>query len=168
MFGGDPLRRVLVSAVGLALALTVPAFAQPKTLLSVREVMRHIVNPAAETYWKHTGVIDTEAGSDDRTPTAEADWKETVDAAAQVMEAGNLLMLEGRARDPDGPWMKYAQALVDAGAEGMQAAQAKDAEKVFDAGSHIYNACYNCHGKYIPRPKDSLYKHGVEGAVPPK
>jgi len=29
-------------------------------------------------------------------------------------------------------------------------------------------ACYNCHGRYIPRPKDSLYKHGVEGAVPPK
>ena len=162
------MRRVLVSAVGLALALTVPAFAQPKTLLSVREVMRHIVNPAAETYWKHTGVIDTEAGSDDRTPTADADWKETVDAAAQVMEAGNLLMLQGRARDPDGPWMKYAQALVDAGAEGMQAAQAKDHDKVFDAGGHIYNACYNCHGKYIPRPKDSLYKHGVEGAVPPK
>ncbi len=120
------MRRVLVSAVGLALALAVPAFAQPKTLLSVREVMRHIVNPAAETYWKHTGVVDTEAGSDDRTPTAEADWKETVDAAAQVMEAGNLLMLDGRARDPNGPWMKYAQALVDAGAEGMKAAQAKD------------------------------------------
>src|SRR3546814_6986504 len=100
------MRRVLVSAVGLALLLTVPAFAQPKTLLSVRDVMRHIVNPAAETYWSHTGVIDSEAGADDRTPTADADWKVTIDAAAQVMEAGNLLMLPGRARDPDGPWME--------------------------------------------------------------
>ena len=162
------MRRVLMIAVGLGCVLALPAFAQPKTLLSVRDVMRHIVNPAAETFWKHTGVVDTEAGSDDRTPTADAEWKETVDAAAQVMEAGNLLMLPGRARDPDGPWMKYAQALVDAGAEGMAAAQAKDHDKVFEAGGHIYDACYNCHGKYIPRPKDSLYKHGVEGAVPPK
>ena len=162
------MRRLLVLTLGLAFALAAPAFGQPKTLLSVRDVMRHIVNPAAETYWKHTGVIDTEAGSDDRTPTSEADWKETIDAAAQVMEAGNLLMLEGRARDPGGPWMKYAQALVEAGAEGMAAAQAKDHDKVFDAGGHIYDACYNCHGRYIPRPKDSLYKHGVEGAVPPQ
>lgn len=162
------MRRYLVVTLALALALAAPAFGQPKTLLSVRDVMRHIVNPAAETYWKHTGVIDTEAGANDRTPTAEADWKETVDAAAQVMEAGNLLMLEGRARDPNGPWMKYAQALVEAGAEGMAAAQAKDHDKVFDAGGHIYDACYNCHGRYIPRPRDSLYKHGVEGAVPPK
>jgi hypothetical protein len=162
------MRRFLAPTIALGLALAAPAFGQPKTLLSVREVMRHIVNPAAETYWAHSGVVDTEAGSDDRTPTSEADWKVTVDAAAQVMEAGNLLMLDGRARDPGGPWMKYAQALVDAGAMGLAAARAKDHDKVFDAGSEIYNACYNCHGRYIPRPKDSLYKHGVEGAVPPK
>jgi hypothetical protein len=162
------MRRFLVPTIALAVALAAPAFGQPKTLLSVRDVMRHIVNPAAETYWKHTGVIDSQAGSDDRTPTADADWKVTVDAAAQVMEAGNLLMLEGRARDPNGPWMKYAQALVDAGAEGMAAAQAKDHDKVFEAGGHIYDACFSCHGKYSPRPKDSLYNHGVEGAQPPK
>ena len=73
------MRRFLVPTIALGLALAAPAFSQPKTLLSVREVMRHIVNPAAETYWAHTGVIDTEAGSDDRTPTSEADWKVTVD-----------------------------------------------------------------------------------------
>jgi hypothetical protein len=162
------MRRYLVPTIVLTFALSAPAFGQPKTLLSVREVMRHIVNPAAETYWKHTGVVDTEAGSDDRTPTSDADWKETVDSAAQVMEAGNLLMLQGRARDPDGPWMRYAQALVDAGAMGMAAAQAKNHDKVFDAGSEIYNACYNCHGRYIQRPKDSLYKHRFEDPVPPK
>src|SRR5258705_6174970 len=139
------MRRFLVPTIALGLALAAPAFGQPKTLLSVRDVMRHIVNPAAETYWSHTGVIDTEAGSDDRTPTSEADWKVTVDAAAQVMESGNLLMLEGRARDPNGPWTKYAQALVEAGAEGMAAARAKDHDKVVDAGGRIYDACFNSH-----------------------
>jgi hypothetical protein len=169
--------RLSVAIAGLAVACALPALAQTapapaatpqRTLLSVRDVMRHIVNPAAETYWKHTGVVDDEKGSNDRTPTAQADWDEAVNAAAQVQEAGNLLMMDGRARDPGGPWMKYAQALADAGATGMAAARAKDHDKTFDAGGEIYNACFNCHGKYIPRPKDSLYKHGVEGAVPPK
>lgn len=164
------MRRILVPMIGLAFALAGPTLAQPKpagppaaapapsrTLLSVRDVMRHIVNPAAEAYWKHTGVIDTEAGSDDRTPTAEAEWTETVHAAAQVWEAGNLLMMDGRARDA-GPWMKYAKQLQDAGVMAFSAAQARDHDKVFDAGGEIYNACFNCHARYIPRPKNSLWK----------
>lgn len=176
--------RLSLLLTGLALACALPALAQTppaakappspalpapaRTLLSVREVMKHIVNPAAETYWKHTGVVDDEKGSNDRTPTSQADWDEAVNSAAQVAEAGNLLMMDGRARDPGGPWMKYAQALTTAGVAGMAAAQAKDHDKTFDAGGEIYNACYNCHGKYIPRPKNSLYNQGVENAVPPR
>jgi hypothetical protein len=174
------MRRLSI-VIAAALACAVPAFAQtptaPKpappaapvsTLLSVRDVMRHIVNPAAETYWAHTGVIDDEKGSNDRTPTTQAGWDQTVNAAAQVAEAGNLLMMDGRARDPGGPWMKYAKALNAAGMAGMAAASAKDHDKTFEAGGDIYDACFNCHGKYIPRPKNSIYKQGVEGAVPPE
>ena len=175
------MRRAAIGILGLALAAALPVLAQtakpppattavsaaaspgkPKTLLSVREVMRHIVNPAAETYWAHTGVIDDEKGSNDRTPTSQAEWDISINAAAEVQESGNLLMMDGRARDPNGPWMKYAQALVDAGAAGMAAAVAKDHDKTFDAGGQIYNACFNCHAKYIPRPKDSLYKHDID------
>jgi hypothetical protein len=58
--------------------------------------------------------------------------------------------------------MKYAQALNSAGIAGMAAATAKDHDKTFDAGSAIYNACFECHGRYIPRPKDSLYKHDID------
>jgi hypothetical protein len=173
------MRRLFI-VIAAALACALPALAQPpaapkptpptapvRTLLSVREVMRHIVNPAAETYWAHTGVIDDEKGSNDRTPTTQAGWDLTVNAAAQVAEAGNLLMMDGRARDP-GPWMKYAQALNAAGIAGMAAASAKDHDKTFEVGGDIYDACFNCHAKYIRRPKNSLYKQGVEGAVPPK
>jgi hypothetical protein len=170
------MRRLSI-VIAAAFACALPALAQaPKpplptapqrTLLSVSEVMRHIVNPAAETYWAHTGVIDDEKGSNDRTPTTQAGWDQTVNAAAQVAEAGNLLMMDGRARDP-GPWMKYAQALNAAGLAGMAAASAKDHDKTFEAGGDIYDACFNCHARYIQRPKNSLYKQGVEGAVPPR
>jgi hypothetical protein len=134
----------------------------PHAALSTKEVMKYIVNPAAETYWAHTGVVDDDKGSNDRTPTSQAEWDISITSAAQLAEAGNLLMMEGRARDPNGPWMKYAQALTDAGLAGMAAATAKNHDKTFDAGGVIYNACFNCHGRYIQRPKDSLYKHDID------
>src|SRR5437867_1008800 len=103
-------------APAAAPAAPAPAKPVPKaTLLSVKDVMRHIVNPAAETYWAHSGEVDDEKGANDRVPTAQADWNINIDTAAAIAESGNLLMMDGRARDPNGPWMKYAQALNAAG-----------------------------------------------------
>ena len=139
-----------------------PILAPGRTLLSTKDVMRHIVNPAAEAFWAHSGVVDDEKGANDRTPTDDANWNISLDSAAQLVEAGNLLQMEGRARDPNGPWMKYAVQLTNAGLAGMAAAQAKNHDKTFDAGSAMYDACYACHGKYIPRPKNSLYTHDID------
>ena len=151
------------SAPAAAPAATPPGVASPfKNLLPVKDVMRHIVNPAAEIYWAHSGEVDDEKGANDRIPTKDADWAINIDTAAQIAEAGNLLMMDGRARDPNGPWMKYAQALNTAGIAGMAAATAHDHDKTNDAGSAMYDACFQCHGKYIQRPKDSLYKHDID------
>ena len=131
-------------------------------LLSVKGVMRHIVNPAAEAYWARSGEIDDASGEHDRTPKDDANWAVSLDSAAQLVEAGNLLRMDGRARDPNGPWNKYAVALTNAGLAAMSAVNAKDRDKTFDAGSAMYDACFQCHGKYIVRPKDSLYKHDID------
>jgi len=139
-----------------------PAAPPERTLLSVKDVMRHIVNPAAESYWAHSGEVDDEKGVNDRIPTNDANWQINIDDAAQIAEAGNLLMMEGRARDPNGPWMRYAVALNKAGIAGMAAASAHDHDKTNDAGSAMYDACFGCHGRYIQRPKDSLYKHDID------
>jgi len=146
---------------------TPPAAAKPGapaelTRLSVKDIMRHIVNPAAESFWAHSGEVDDEKGANDRIPTNDATWAINIDNAAQIVEAANLLMTEGRARDPNGPWMKYAIALNKAGVAGMAAATAHDHDKTNDAGSAMYDACFQCHGRYIPRPKDSLYKHNID------
>ena len=133
-----------------------------RTLLSVKDVMRHIIKPAAETFWAHSGEVDDDKGANDRVPTSQEQWNINIDTAAQLAEAGNLLMMDGRARDPNGPWMKYALALNKAGVAGMAAATAHDHDKTNDAGSAMYDACFQCHGRYIPRPKDSLYKHNID------
>lgn len=141
-------------------AAAVPA----PVLLSVKDVMRHIVNPAAEAFWARSGEVDDEKGVNDRVPTAEdeANWKVTTDSAAQLVEAGNRLLLDARAHDPNGTWSKWAVALTNAGLAGMAASQAKNHDKTNDAGSAIYDACFQCHGRYIQRPKDSLYKHDID------
>lgn len=127
------------------------------TVLSVKEVMRHVVNPAAERFWKTSGSVSSEEGVQDRAPTSEASWTEMIDAAAILHEAGETLGQPGRGV-PDEAWKKFARQLSDAGLQAMTAARAKDADKAFEAGGEIYDACFNCHGKYIPRPKNSLWK----------
>ena len=159
------------------MASPVPPIPAPgQVLLGTKDVMRHIVNPAAEAYWARSGVVDDAEGAKDRTPTAAdaANWVVMLDSAAQLVEAGNLLQMEGRARDPNSPWMKYAVQLTNAGLTAMAATQAKDHDKSFDAGSAIYDACFACHGRYIPRPKNSLYGRDIDkdlkdaGVKPPK
>src|SRR5947209_6107288 len=151
-----------------------PILAPGRVLLGTKDVMRHIVNPAAEAFWARSGEVDDEKGANDRTPKDDENWKVSLDSAAQLVEAGNLLQMEGRARDPNGPWMKYSVQLTNAGLAAMAAAQARNHDKTFEAGSAIYDACYACHGRYIVRPKDSLYKHDIDkdlkdaGVKPPK
>jgi len=149
----------LVLIAGVSLSQT-PAPAPPPGMLPVKLVMKHIVNPAAELYWKAGGEVDTAEGETKRAPTPEDDarWNAAVSAAAQLQEAGNLLAMPGRARDND-KWLKFAGDLNTAGAMAMKAAEARDPKATDDAGSALYNACFECHAKYIPRPANSLYKH---------
>ena len=149
--------RLALAAAGLCLVAG-PAAAQPeRTLLSVREVMRHVLNPAAETFWKGSGSVSTEEGVAERAPTSDAAWGQLVDAAAVVLETGNLLQMDGRSRT-DESWARFSRQLTAAGSAGMAAAKARDEDKVFETGGEMYNACFACHAKYIPRPANSLWK----------
>ena len=58
-----------------------------RTLLSVKDVMRHIINPAAETFWAHSGEVDDDKGANDRVPTSQEPWNINIDTAAQKAAA---------------------------------------------------------------------------------
>lgn len=155
-----PLAAALIAVAliaGGACAWPAVSQPQPEPMLSVREVMRHIVNPAAERFWKGSGSVSTEDGVEERAPTSDAAWAEMVDAAAMVQESGALLAMDGRARDQEA-WMRYARQLAVAGQAGVAAARGRDPDKVFETGGEIYNACFACHARYIPRPANSLWK----------
>src|SRR2546426_6029750 len=82
---------------------------RPMTL-SLKELMERVIDPHAELFWGASGTIVTAAGETNRAPTTDAGWEAAVNAAATLVEAGNLLLMPGRKRD-DKEWMQYARQL---------------------------------------------------------
>lgn len=146
------MTRSLFLAAGACLLLAAcgpkKAEAPYNVTLPLDEVMGHVVDPAAWAFWGASGYIDTAEGTINRAPTTDEGWEHAANAAATVAEAGNLLMLPGRARD-NGDWMKYAKQLYEAGMRGREAADAHDEKATFDTGGEIYEACTACHEKYL-------------------
>lgn len=145
----------------LACALTLAACSPQKpaatynTDLDMVELMAHVVDPAAFAFWRGSGSEITEQGEKDLSPTTEEGWKVVEDGAATVAEAGNLLMLPGRARAPEKQWNEYAALMTKRALEAKAAAEAKDKQAVFDTGGRLYEVCTACHQKYVIEPAEA-------------
>ena len=130
------------------------------------ELMAHVLEPNAQVYWRAVGwVIDSE-GEHELRPETEEDWLAVENAAFVVAEAGNLLMMDGRALD-DGPWMTMSQALIDIGRRAVEVAEERDEQAVFDVGAEMYFVCTQCHATYALetlRPSDDRAQASDEGS----
>ena len=120
-----------------------------KPIVDTGSLMESFIEPSADVIWLSVGTIVSAAGEEHIRPRTEEEWTKVKNAAVAVSEAGNLLMMEPRARDAD-EWMRLSKAMVDTGAEAIKAAEAKDPDAVFEAGAQIYAVCSNCHAKYDP------------------
>jgi cytochrome c556 len=120
-----------------------------KPIVDTGALMESFIEPSADVIWLSVGTIVTAAGEEHIQPKTEEEWTKVKNAAVAVSEAGNLLMMEPRARDAD-EWMRLSKAMVDTGAEAIKAAEAKDPDAMFEAGAQIYAVCSNCHAKYDP------------------
>jgi hypothetical protein len=127
-----------------ATAADTPAY---REVVDVAQLMAWILEPAADVIWDSAGVVITIDGEQDLAPTDEQGWVAVRDAAALVAESGNLLMMPGRARDADA-WAGYARSMIDMGRRAMAAADARDADELFDAGGALYTVCVGCHRQY--------------------
>jgi len=110
-----------------------------KPVGSVMQIMEAVIIPSANAIWN----VPAEA------PKGDDEWLIVRNNALALAEAGNLLMIEGRAKD-QGAWMAASQALIDAGTTAFHAAEAKDVDAVTAAGDVIYNTCEGCHMQYPP------------------
>jgi hypothetical protein len=82
-------------------------------------------------------------------PKTADDWKLVQANALMLAETTNLLLMGGRAKDQVG-WTIRTRALKDAALEAADAAERKNTDAIFGAGTHIYQACTGCHLQYIP------------------
>lgn len=145
------LRWALVAAALAASACSngnsqLPPF---KPIVDTGSLMESFIEPSADVIWLSVGTIVSAAGEEHIRPKTDEEWTKVKNAAVAVSEAGNLLMMEPRARDAD-EWMRLSKAMIDTGAEAIKAAEAKDPDAVFEAGAQIYAVCSNCHAKYDP------------------
>lgn len=124
----------------------------------VKFIMQWVLDPAADQIWDSAGSIITDEGVEDLRPTTEDGWLAVQRSAVIVAEAGNLLMMPGRAKD-NGDWQEFALGLVDAGLSAKSAAEAQDADALFDAGGQIYRVCSSCHAAYV----QDQGKPGIQG-----
>ena len=117
----------------------------------IGQSMVWILEPAADVIWDSAGFIIDADGETDLSPVTEEQWNAVIYAAATLSESGNLLMLPGRAAGAD--WIEYSQGLVTASNLALEAARAKDADALFDAGGRIYQVCRACHNQYWPEAR---------------
>lgn len=151
-----PARHVapLAFALGLALASgceSAPPSPPPafRALATNKQLMAEVVEPAANVYWDAVGTVIDKRGTVEKSPKSDEEWNAVRNSAMLVAESGNLMMIEPRAIDR-GQWMALSRGLIDAGERARKAAESKNRTAVFDAGADLYDACVNCHSKYMP------------------
>lgn len=124
-----------------------------KPVATLEQVMHGMVIPNAEVVWDAVGYISDLKGSTEIKPAGEDDWIRIEASAITLTEAGNLLMMSGRAKDSD-KWMERCRALIDAGSSVLKAAQARNPEDLFTRGGDLFEACQQCHFQYRFTMKD--------------
>jgi hypothetical protein len=114
---------------------------------SVLELMDGIVSPAAGVVYASVGTTVTREGVQETRPKDDREWQRVAGNAAALIEAAQLLTVEGRARESE-DWATIAKAMGDAATQVRAAAQKKDADGILAAGELLNNSCDNCHRKF--------------------
>jgi hypothetical protein len=143
------LSAALLALVSLLNCAAPPAKAPPpyRAVATLEEVMHGMVIPNAQTVWQSVGMVNTAKGMEEFQPKTEDDWIRVEAAAVTLTESGNLLMMDGRAKD-NAKWMELCQGLVKAGESVHQAAKKRDPSELFTRGGDLFDACQACHFTY--------------------
>jgi hypothetical protein len=126
-----------------------PAAPPVAPILTLKQTMEWVLDPAADVIWDSVKSIITASGTKEIKPETDEQWTAVRNAAATLTESGSMLMLDGRAKDR-GEWVKMVKSLVTNAEQAMKAADAKSVEALFAAGGDVYVSCRTCHQLYAP------------------
>jgi hypothetical protein len=138
----------------------------------MKDIMDSMVNPSGDFVFESVQEIADEHGITEKAPKTDAEWEDVRRRLFVLLEAPNLLIMEGRkaarpedrSRNPqvenepeevqklvdaDRPsFVRRARKLQDAAALAMKAVDAKNKDALFHAIEGIDKACENCHLHY--------------------
>lgn len=150
-----------------------------KPTASIQEIMASIVDPNADEVWNSVASVVTAAGTEDKQPHTDEEWAAVRRHAVTLLEASNLLLIEGRRVAPEGAstssvkaelnpdeiqkgitarradFIQHAHALHDTVQQAIVAIDAKNAEELVKVGGNIDQVCEQCH-KQFWYPNDKL------------
>ena len=146
-----------VSALIALLFLTACAQQAPtRSIATTEQLMYGLVQPVAEVVWDSVQTIVDLEGVHELQPQTEEEWEFVRNSALSLAEAGNLVMVMDRPLTEGTPergddWIEFTNGMMEGALEAAQAAQARDPEALFTAGSNLYeNGCLACHEAYLP------------------
>ena len=117
-------------------------------VVTMKQLMDEVFEPAADQYWSAVRSTTDKNGTVDHSPKTDEEWAAVRNQATVLAEAANLMMLEGRAVNR-GEWLTLAKAMSTTAVRARDAAIAHERTRVFDTGAELYDACVNCHAKYM-------------------
>lgn len=163
---------LLVAAAGCQDKVQVPQAVSPFRLTAtIQDIMVSEVDPAADYLWDAVSTTITAAGTDEHQPRTPEEWLQARHRAITLIEATNLLVMEGRRVAAPGKkledegadgiltaaeaqkaidgnraaFVQYAHALHDVGEQMLTAIDAKSPKGMEDAGGAMDAVCEACH-----------------------
>src|SRR5580698_5206036 len=147
-----------------------PSPLQPEA--TIKDIMDSMVDPGADVLWESVATTVGAAGIEELQPRTDDDWKNVHRNAVILVEATNLLKMNGRhvakpkeksenpgielepeqmeklINDDRPAFIKFANGLHDAAMPALKATEERNPAALLNAGGAIDTACENCHLKY--------------------
>jgi len=184
---------VVVTVLCLAAACSRPAAPAAPDLLrtaTIKDIMDSMVDPSGDVLFESVVQIADEQGAREKFPQTAEEWDNVRNHALILLEAPNLLTMEGRKVaaageksknpevelqpdqiqkliDEDRPsFFKRARRLQDAATAALTAVNAKDKDALFKAIEKVDKACENCHLHYwYPNDKRAVQQAKEDGGL---
>ena len=114
---------------------------------SVKQIMQGMVTPASNAVYNAVSTTVTQKGTEEVFPRNDREWQIVGSNAMTLIEAANLLKVDGRAKDNDA-WVRMSDAMSTAAMQSYRATEKKDVDALLASGEVLNNSCDSCHRNY--------------------
>ena len=153
-------------------ASSAPAASPIKAYATLQELMEYVVDASADAIWESSGFVSDKQGMHDLSPKTDKQWLALRGNVIALIEAANLVMVEGRQVSRAGfahvepgnslsskevaeaiakdrtTFVGFAQALQQVGIQTLDAVDKRDLDAISALGGAMDEVCESCHKRY--------------------